>query len=468
MNRMKAMDRFVYHATWIVLLLLAVSINKPSHAEPIHDASENGDLAKLTELIQNNPNSINSTDQFGDTPLLLAAKRGHFDAVNLLLKHGAIVDAKGGFVHDTSLTAAARNGYTEIVRILLDAGADVNAKNDYKETALHLAAEWNKIETAALLLSRGADVNLVDTFGNTPLLKAAIGVSSLNVLTWTLSAKGATETLKILLKKGSRVNAVNNEGETSILRAATVPDVNAMRLLIDYGAKINMPAKSGQTAIHRAAGSLDKEAISLLLSKGASLSTADEDGVTPFIAAAFSRRPDISKKLEMLEFILSKERGTSKPDTNTLSKEVQLHVKIESLVKNSCPQRFDPSTWRLNAINKGPEIGDYERILFVVAKRALLSNGYRVVSNPEKPGITVNYREEVKLGVGDDRRLPVRTSVFISVVVFRLQREGGTVVKNVGQSVGLPNLSCETCAIEEPKVSVAASKLIEQAIKELL
>lgn len=72
----------------------------------------------------------NAVSGAGGHCLARAAGRGDKDMVNLLLKKGAEVNARGtgrsGHFH-TPLIAACNSGEEDLVRLLLNHGADVNA-----------------------------------------------------------------------------------------------------------------------------------------------------------------------------------------------------------------------------------------------------------------------------------------------------------------------------------------------------
>jgi 26S proteasome non-ATPase regulatory subunit 10 len=111
--------------------------------ESLHDASRVGDLHKGREILQKDSDIANRLNQrigfFGDTPLHHAASAGHVDILQLLLNHGA----------------------------------SVNAVNNDGRTPLHYAASWGHVDILQLLLSHGASVNAVDKEGGTPLHDAA-------------------------------------------------------------------------------------------------------------------------------------------------------------------------------------------------------------------------------------------------------------------------------------------------------
>ena len=83
--------------------------------------------------------------------LAFAAYFGKFDAMRVLLRHGA--DPNDRYDYEP-LCYAAMAGHTQSIRILVDAGADVNGGR-HGSRPLLFAAERAKLDAARLLLRRG-------------------------------------------------------------------------------------------------------------------------------------------------------------------------------------------------------------------------------------------------------------------------------------------------------------------------
>jgi len=86
--------------------------------------------------------------------LAFAAYFGKFDAMRVLLRHGA--DPNDRYDYEP-LCYAAMAGHTQSIRILVDAGADVNGGR-HGSRPLLFAAERAKLDAARLLLRLGADI----------------------------------------------------------------------------------------------------------------------------------------------------------------------------------------------------------------------------------------------------------------------------------------------------------------------
>lgn len=118
-------------------------------------ASFFGYLSLLKLLLDKgaNPN-IASNNQFKVAPIHSACAISAFDIVELLIKHGADVNAKQ-MQGVTPLHSAAHNGQTKLSKLLIDNGAEINAKMENGQTPLFMANEKNFQEIAALIIKHG-------------------------------------------------------------------------------------------------------------------------------------------------------------------------------------------------------------------------------------------------------------------------------------------------------------------------
>jgi hypothetical protein len=91
-------------------------------------------------------------------PIYAAAYLKRNEIVQLLIRHGADVNAAGGWC-GPALTAAVAAGNEEGVEYLLEAGANVNAKGGVNGTAVQQAVLLNYTDILKTLLFAGADVN---------------------------------------------------------------------------------------------------------------------------------------------------------------------------------------------------------------------------------------------------------------------------------------------------------------------
>lgn len=143
---------------------------------PLHWACATGKL-RVAELLLTRPRGpvadVNAVESRNKTALHIAAAHDREDIVQLLLKHGADIEARsdGGW---TPLHNACDKGSVVIVRLLLQAGARINAQLLNGVTPLHLAAQAGHREVVECLLERPDLKRRVrDNFGSTAFLRAA-------------------------------------------------------------------------------------------------------------------------------------------------------------------------------------------------------------------------------------------------------------------------------------------------------
>jgi len=109
----------------------------------------------------------------------ISALEGNVSRVKGLLQKGVLADALDSAGY-TALHYAARAGEVRVCEILLEHGADVNARTrNIRATALHRAASppasslhKSHAEVVDLLLRHGAEPNLTDVDGRTALHRA--------------------------------------------------------------------------------------------------------------------------------------------------------------------------------------------------------------------------------------------------------------------------------------------------------
>lgn len=139
-------------------------------------AAQLGQLDKLERILRNRPEAINwdgGTGTSGYTPLHYAARAGQLKAVQLLLRHGAAVDAATRSGRATALHRAAHTGHAEVVDALLAAGADPLLQDADGETPLHKAAAQGHAAVVTALLAAGPRAcSLQDKHGCTPQARA--------------------------------------------------------------------------------------------------------------------------------------------------------------------------------------------------------------------------------------------------------------------------------------------------------
>lgn len=148
----------------LLLLLMTASVTAAPPGEfPLHDAIRDGDLDRLTELLQAD-HDLDEVNEHGQTALHFALAR-HRDRgylyVSELLNYGADPDAKDS-VGATALRHAAGNGFTAIVSLLLQNGADVHTRTDGGGSPLGAAYIHGYMDIARLLESYGARMDNED------------------------------------------------------------------------------------------------------------------------------------------------------------------------------------------------------------------------------------------------------------------------------------------------------------------
>ena len=109
--------------------------------------------------------ALNTLNAQGESPLMLAALKGHLELVAKMVKKGADVNKTGW----TPLHYAASFGHVSVMKLLLDNHAYIDAESPNGSTPLMMASMYGNPQSVKLLLDEGAD----------PLLKNQVGLTAL-------------------------------------------------------------------------------------------------------------------------------------------------------------------------------------------------------------------------------------------------------------------------------------------------
>ena len=283
---------------------------------------------------------VNARTNNRDTPLMIAAKKGHVNAVTSLVKCGANVDLQdkdGQTALDLALYGSDVS--SEILSCLIGSGADVNARTNNRGTPLMIAAENGHINAVTSLVKCGANVDLQDEDGQTALHYAMSSPED-----------SICEVLSCLIKNGADVNAHTFHNKTPLMLASCRGPVDVVTFLIEHGADVKLQDKDGDTALHYAAG-FSPNIIKKLLNLGAS-HMCNHQGLTPLHQACISaniavveyliQRPEITReqRVDALE-LLGASRATQYKEFSLLSFFVAEGLMY---IKRGMEERFvDPS-----------------------------------------------------------------------------------------------------------------------------
>ncbi len=195
----------------------------------IFEAARTGNLDNLNQIIYyyfNHNVSIDSYNDEGLTPLLLATREGHYDAVVLLIESGADPNLTTEFFEYSALSLALNHYHFDIFFYLLDYVQDMNSTCGDGLSILAKAASEGEIEVMGELLNRGAQINKTDNYSLIPLIEAV--------------ENNKIGSVQLLLDRGADINCQDNDGFTPLIIAAAYGHLDIVSYLLSHGANYNI------------------------------------------------------------------------------------------------------------------------------------------------------------------------------------------------------------------------------------
>ena len=236
----------------------------------LHLAVSENDFLAVERLIKNGTiNPIDPRDEAQQTPLHIAASKGFEVLARVLLGYGANINS----VNErgkTPLMLAIENKQTQMAKMLIDrGGADIPiVDRDIQKTSLFLAVETKQLSIVQMLVNRRAKAKTGNFENNTPLHKA--------ILQYHL------EMVKLLVNNGAKIN-VKGDSDASPLHLAVLDDskFKIVKLLIEKCADLEASDIFEKTPLCHAILNECMKNIQILLEKGANVNTRDSVGATP-------------------------------------------------------------------------------------------------------------------------------------------------------------------------------------------
>ncbi|KAL8687748.1 MAG: hypothetical protein Q9218_006172 [Villophora microphyllina] len=265
-----------------LLLQYGASVDTPDASSfcPSHLAAMRGHYGVMELLLQEHAR-IDEPGPNGQTPLRIASDKGYIEVAELLLRAKAKVNARDKKRMSTPLHTAAMNGDEAMIELLIRHGAHLEAKDGELMTPLHYACEAGKDRAVNLLLNRKADMEVLGRRGMTPLVCAA--------------AAGQNQVVEVLCKKKVSINH-QGEGNMSALHWASYNGhYEVADFLLDKRAKPNMYNKDGRTPLHLSIIADHFAVAELLLRKGASVEVECRAMKRPIHYACLEGSPEIVK-----------------------------------------------------------------------------------------------------------------------------------------------------------------------------
>jgi ankyrin repeat protein len=233
-----------YVDTVLVLVAGGADLRLPSQRDQISPldhatAKRHNEIAKVlrTALDADKPSK-----QVANRRLLAAAQRGDATAAALAVRAGANLETRDQRGR-TPLLLAVTEDRLAVARLLVHVGASPDALDDQHDTPWLVTGVTGSVDMLEVLLPAGPDLKIRNRFGGTSLIPA--------------SERGHVAYVRRVVRTDIEINHVNNLGWTALLEAVILGDGSRryqqiVSSLLDSGADPKIADRQGVTALQHA------------------------------------------------------------------------------------------------------------------------------------------------------------------------------------------------------------------------
>eukprot|EP00092_Neocalanus_flemingeri_P106282 GFUD01136358.1.p1 GENE.GFUD01136358.1~~GFUD01136358.1.p1 ORF type:complete len:440 (-),score=128.58 GFUD01136358.1:156-1475(-) len=265
----------------------------------LHAKAQSGDVDGVQQVLDSGRVHLDSKDQDGTTPLMLAARSGRVKVVSLLLEEGADPNIRK-ITGVTAIFLASVGGYLDILTKLVEGGADPDPQSQEGGTPLMAAAQAGHLDVVEKLLLSGAShkscmwdganaLFLAAQNGHTKIVMHLLTIPGVQVNQqrrdgatplWIAAQMGHEDCVRLLLRGGADVDLTRTDGATPLFKACHKGHEEVVKEILRHKPRLDT-LQNGSTCLHAAALSGHANLILHLLAAGADPNTPNMSGFTP-------------------------------------------------------------------------------------------------------------------------------------------------------------------------------------------
>ena len=318
---------------------------------PLHEAAKKGNANSVKVLVKYGADVNSKKGGFSHPPLCFATSR---EVTEALIATGADIGLRDKSLSGaTPLHSIAHSGQTEAAEVLMAHGANIDAKDSLGRTPLHRAANNGQKKMVGLLITKGADINTADTRGLTPLNIAIDSdwapKASRKEVAELLVANDAEYTIRdvVWLGDSRRIDTLLKEDpalvndasgmyrEAVIFAAIHEGHGGVVQMLLDRGARLDVRDRYDCPPLHVAAHAGHKAMVSVLLEAGTDVNEKGAYGELALHWVAAKGHLEVAKELVRAGSHVNIKTTKQRIDMDVMMQEkadvVKLHLKLLEL-----------------------------------------------------------------------------------------------------------------------------------------